>query len=78
MKSIKFVKSIKIAKEKLMLKTGRILNNERGGAILTGLIFTAILVLATLAMKPDITNGFGALSTWFETSIVEKVKSALN
>lgn len=56
----------------------KILNNEKGEGILTTLIFVAILILAVIALKNPISNGFKALGQWFETEIVNEVKSSLN
>lgn len=54
------------------------LNNERGDGLLAGLIFTALVVLAVIAMKPSIDTGFTNLGNWFRDSIIEKVKSTLS
>lgn len=60
-------------------KIKNILNNERGdGGILIGLAFTALILIAVLAMKGSIDTGFASLGTWFSTTIVDKVKTALN
>lgn len=70
---IKFIKN-ELIDSRLMKRIKSILNNERGsGGVIEIIIFAAIIILAIIAIRPEIAGVFTDSATAFRTWIATKL-----
>lgn len=67
-----------LAKEKIINRVKNTMNNDRGGEILAGIVFAAIIIIGVVAMKTDTVDGFKGVAGKFKTWIVSRVTTILD
>ncbi len=62
----------------LLEKTRKHLNNDRGNGVIEGLIFTCFVILAIIAIRPQIFGVFSDIAISFRAWISQKTTEIFN
>ncbi|MCT4584063.1 MAG: hypothetical protein N4A54_03975 [Peptostreptococcaceae bacterium] len=67
-----------MAKNKFIKKAKNAVDNDRGGNLIAGLIFAAIIILGVIAMKTDIMSVFTETASTFKAWIKTKTTEIMS